>query len=85
MQLDAEMAMSVVQQRVADTIAEFLDERGYRTEKIKLIQNNISNMTVNDNSVRLSNNRGTIVGVGRGARGTATAPSSQAAGSGGTG
>lgn len=85
MQLDAEMAMSVVQQRVADTIAEFLDARGYRTDKIKLIQNNISNMTVNDNSFRMENNRGSFNAVGRNVRVTGTASSSQAAGAGGKG
>jgi hypothetical protein len=74
MQLDAEMAISVVEQRVADTIAEFLDERGFSTDKIHLIQNNI------DNSVRISNNSGQIGAAGQNAQGSASSAQTPAAG-----
>jgi hypothetical protein len=67
MQLDAVMALSVVRQRVADTVAEFLAARGYRTDKINLIQNNISNI---DNSVRLRGVSGNVAGVGPNASGS---------------
>jgi hypothetical protein len=67
MQLDAVMALSVVRQRVADTVAEFLAARGYRTDKINLIQNNISNI---DNSVRLCGVSGNVAGVGNNASGS---------------
>jgi FHA domain len=63
MQLDAEMAVSVVQQRIADTLKNFLAARGYQTDKITLIQNRV------DNSVRLNNVHGNLAGVGNNARG----------------
>jgi hypothetical protein len=71
--LDAEMAVSVVQQKVADTVASFLEIRGYATDKINLIQNNISTTTMTDNSVSIKNKNGHIAGVGFRARGDVSA------------
>jgi hypothetical protein len=63
MQLDADMFASVVHERVADTLAAFLEAHGYQTDKINLIQNHISN-TVNDNSMRIGNVSGTGIAIG---------------------
>lgn len=84
MQLDAEMAISVVRAKVADTIAAFLEVRGYQTDKINMIQNNISNTTVNDNSFRMNNVQGNFAGVGQGASGSVSGGNGQNAGRGGT-
>ena len=67
MQLDADMYASVVQEKVADTLAAFLEALGYQTDKINLIQNRISN-TVNDNSMRIGNVSGTDIAIGAGAQ-----------------
>ena len=76
MQLDAEMFASVVQEKVADTVAAFLEARGYRTDKINLIQNNISN-TVNDNSMRVGDISGAGIAIGAGSRALATSGAGQ--------
>jgi hypothetical protein len=70
MQLDAEMAFSVVQQRVADVVAGFLGVHGYRTDKISIIQNQITNTTLNDNSFQVGNISGNAVGIGHHSSGT---------------
>jgi len=67
MQLDADMFASVVNEKVADTVAAFLEARGYQTDKINLIQNHISN-TVNDNSMRIGNVSGAGIAIGDGSR-----------------
>jgi len=67
MQLDADMFASVVQEKVADTVAAFLEARGYQTDKINLIQNRISN-TVNDNSLRVGNVSGAGIAIGAGSQ-----------------
>jgi hypothetical protein len=67
MQLDADMFASVVQEKVADTVAAFLEARGYQTDKINLIQNHISN-TVNDNSLRVGNVSGAGIAIGTGSQ-----------------
>jgi hypothetical protein len=54
-------------EKVADTVAAFLEARGYQTDKINLIQNNISN-TVNDNSMRVGNVNGAAVAIGAGSQ-----------------
>jgi len=66
MQLDAEMAFSVVRERVADVVGEFLARRGYRTDKITLIQNSIKN----DNSFNIGSISGNVAGVGPQSKGT---------------
>jgi hypothetical protein len=83
MQLDAEMAILVVQQKVADTIAAFLEVRGYQVDKMNMIQNNISNTTTNDNSIRV-NNQGNLGAVGRGSSGNASGGHQQNNSNGGT-
>jgi len=67
MQLDADMFASVVQEKVADTVAAFLEAHGYQTDKINLIQNHISN-TVNDNSLRVGNVSGAGIAIGTGSQ-----------------
>jgi len=67
MQLDADMFASVVREKVADTLAAFLEARGYQTDKINLIQNHISS-TVNDNSMRIGNVSGAGIAIGAGAQ-----------------
>jgi len=67
MQLDADMFASVVREKVADTVAAFLEARGYQTDKINLIQNHISN-TVNDNSLRVGNVSGAGIAIGAGSQ-----------------
>lgn len=67
MQLDADMFASVVHEKVADTVAAFLEARGYQTDKINLIQNHIAN-TVNDNSMRIGNVSGAGIAIGPGAQ-----------------
>ena len=67
MQLDADMFASVVDEKVADTLAAFLEARGYQTDKINLIQNRISN-TVNDNSMRIGNVSGAGIAIGAGSQ-----------------
>jgi hypothetical protein len=66
MQLDAAMAFSVVRERVADVVADFLATHGYRTDKITLIQNSITN----DNSFKVGSINGSVGAVGPQARGT---------------
>jgi hypothetical protein len=67
MQLDADMFASVVHEKVADTLAAFLEAHGYQTDKINLIQNQISN-TVNDNSMRIGNVSGAGIAIGAGSQ-----------------
>ena len=64
MQLDAEMAFSVVRERVADVVAEFLATRHYRTDKINLIQNSITSTT------NIGHIGGDVGAIGPQARGT---------------
>jgi len=41
---DADMYVQIVQQRVADALTEFLEARGFRTDKVKQIQNKVTNI-----------------------------------------
>ena len=63
LQQDAGMAVLVVKQRVADAVAQFLADHGYRTDKINLIQNNINN------GIQVNAPGSNIAGIGPGANG----------------
>ena len=63
MDLDIDMAISVVRQRIPDKIKSFLEARGYQTDKITNIQNNY------DQSINLNNVHGNVAGIGHNAHG----------------